>query len=220
MNNHASLSPLINYQWEIFIALELLSFFFLMAFIVLRYVTIKQKLSNGFLVLFLLCMVIEVLLAFQVYRSTGEFSTFQIVVGIFLIYACTFGISDFKKLDRYIKGKIEKWRGISLLTEEDLIKIEQAKDPKVIARKNRLWWYFHALIFIIAHYFFWQYYGNHANGLSSYLTDLSWWEEGVIENGPFQHDVIAQISRIWTLIFGLDTIISWSYTLFPAKEKK
>lgn len=220
MNNHASLSPLINYQWEIFIALELLSFFFLMAFIVLRYVTIKQKLSNGFLVLFLLCMVIEVLLAFQVYRSTGEFSTFQIVVGIFLIYACTFGISDFKKLDRYIKGKIEKWRGISLLTEEDLIKIEQAKDPKVIARENRLWWYFHALIFIIAHYFFWQYYGNHANGLSSYLTDLSWWEEGVIENGPFQHDVIAQISRIWTLIFGLDTIISWSYTLFPAKEKK
>lgn len=218
--NETHLSPLIYYQWEIFIVLEVLSFIFLFAFIVLRYITIKQKLSHLFLVLFFVCMVFEVALAFQVYRVTGELSTFQIVIGIFLIYACTFGISDFKKLDRYIKGKIEKWRGVQLLTEEDLIKMKQAKDPKVIARKNRIWWFAHAAVFVIAHFLFWQYYGSDINDFSFYLTDITWWEEEGFENGPFQDEMIDQISKIWTIIFGLDTIISWSYTFFPSKGKR
>lgn len=171
------------------------------------------------MVLFILCLVLEAALAFMIYRETGEISTFQIVIAIFILYACTLGISDFKRLDRWIKKKIGDWRGVNLLTEEDIRKMELAKDPKFIARKNRRWWYAHAIVFVVGHCLFWLYDGNHNHDLMFYLEDLSWWGEPDHVNGPFRSEAIAAISKIWVIIFGLDTIISWSYTLFPSKNK-
>src|SRR5699024_1595298 len=72
-----------------------------------------------FLGLFLLFILFEGLLAYLIYRQTGEIDTFQVVIIIFIIYACTFGVGDFKKLDRYIKVKVGKWRKVDLLTEKD-----------------------------------------------------------------------------------------------------
>ena len=206
-------------QWGIFIALEVLSFIFLFIFLLIRYAFTKQKLSFWFLVLFILCIVLEAVLALLIYRSTGEISTFQIVIALFIVYAFTFGINDFKKLDRYIKGKVGKWRGINLLTEEDMRKMEQAKDPKVIAFRNRRWWYIHALTFVIGHYLFWLYFGNHDHDLIYYLEDLSWWGSEDITNSAFRNEAVQQISQIWTIVFAVDTIVSWSYTLFPSKNK-
>lgn len=211
---------LIIHQWQIFISLEILSSAFLLAFLIARYAFTKQNLSRWFLILFILFMFLEVVLAVLIYIQTGEISTFQIVIAIFILYACTFGISDFKKLDRWIKKKIGDWRGINLLTDDDIRKMELAKDPTFIARKNRRWWYFHTVIFVVGHYLFWLYDGNHNHDLMFYLEDLSWWEEASNMNGPFQSELISSISKIWTIIFGFDTIISWSYTLFPSKEKK
>lgn len=210
---------MIAYQWEIFITLEILSFIFLLCFLLVRYAFSKQKLSSLFLVLFLLCIVLEAGLALFIYQKTGEIDTFQIVIVIFIVYACTFGISDFKKLDRYMKGKIGKWRGVNLLSAEDIHQIELAKDPKVIARRNRRWWYAHAIIFVIGHCLFWIYNGNHQNHLMFYLEDLSWWGEVDHTQGPFQSEAIAAVNKIWVIIFALDTIISWSYTLFPSKRE-
>lgn len=210
---------LLAYQWEIFIALEVLSFIALLVFLVARYAMMNQKLSTIFLLLFFACMILEVMLAILVYQQTGEISTFTIVIAIFIIYACTFGISDFKKLDRFIKQKIGKWRGINLLTEEEIRKIEAAKDPVFIARKNRRWWYAHALVFIGTHYLFWIWYGNDSNELIHYLTDWSWWENEKLTSSPFQNEMIQQVSKIWIVIFVIDTIISWSYTFFPEKKK-
>lgn len=209
---------MITYQWEIFISLEVLSLVFLVAFLFIRYAFTKQGLSRLFLLLFILCIAFEAVIALLIYQRTGEISTFQIVIGIFIIYACTFGISDFKKLDRYIKSKVGKWRGINLLTEADLRKMEQAKDPIVVARKNRRWWYAHAFVFVIAHYVFWVYYGSNSHDFSYYLSDFSWWEDKGSANGPFQHEVVGGISKIWTIVFAVDTIICWSYTLFPNKR--
>lgn len=210
---------IMSYQWEIFIAIEILSFMFLLSFLIVRYAFTKQKLSAWFLILFLLCIVLEAVLALLVYQETGEISTFQIVIAIFVVYACTLGISDFRKLDRYIKGKIGKWRGVNLLTDEEIRKIELAKDPEVIARRNRRWWYVHATIFAIGHYLFWLYDGNHHHDLMFYIEDLSWWGEVDHTQGPFQSEAIAAVNKIWVIIFALDTIISWSYTLFPSKKK-
>ena len=209
---------IVTHQWGIFIGLEILSFAFLLTFLLVRYAFAKPKLSMWFMVLFILCMVLEAGLAFMIYQETGEISTFQIVIAIFIIYACTFGISDFKKLDRWIKKKIGDWRSVNLLTDEDIRKMELAKDPKVIARRNRRWWYAHAVVFVVGHYLFWLYNGNHNHDLMFYLEDLSWWEEADGVNGPFQSEAIAAISKIWVIIFALDTIISWSYTLFPSKK--
>lgn len=129
--------------------------------------------SRLFLFIFFSSFGLEALLAWVVYLQTGEISTFQIVILIFIVYACTFGISDFKRLDRYIKLKIGKWRGIELLTDEEKQKMVQAKDPEVIARRNRRWWYTHIFIFLIVHYIFWIKFGNHQHDFVYYLTDLS-----------------------------------------------
>lgn len=210
---------MVTYQWGIFIAIEILSFIFLLSFLIVRYAFTKQKLSVFLLISFLLCIVLEAVLALLIYQETGEISTFQIVIAIFVVYACTLGISDFKKFDRYIKGKVGKWRGVNLLTAEDIRKIELAKDPKVIARKSRLWWYTHAVIFIGVHYVFWLYHGNHTHDLMFYIEDLSWWGENDHTKGPFLSETIAAVNKIWVIIFALDTVISWSYTLFPSKKK-
>lgn len=105
------MSFIIDYQWELFISLEVVSLLFLIVFLVIRYAFTKQRLSVLFLLLFLFCMVLEAVLAGVIYQETGEFSTFQVVIVLFLVYACTFGIGDFKKLDRFIKQKVGYWRG-------------------------------------------------------------------------------------------------------------
>lgn len=212
---------IVNYQWEIFISLEVLATICLIAFLVSRYALKKDTLSRSFLIVFLGSFGLEAILAWVVYQQTGEISTFQIVIAIFIVYACTFGISDFKHLDRYIKLKIGQWRNVDLLTDEEKKIMAQAKDPNVIAKRNRRWWYTHALAFFIVHYIFWIKFGNHGHDFVYYLTDLSWWEDIGIEseNSPFTDEFVQQISKVWVIIFVIDTVISWSYTIFPAKKK-
>lgn len=209
---------LISFQWEIFIGLEILSLVFLLTFFVSRYAFSAQRLGKWLFSLFISCILLEGILAIFVYQKTGEISTFQIVVLLFIVYACTFGISDFKKLDLFIKRKVGKWRKVNLLTETDLKRIELSKDPKYQAKQYRHWWYGHTIVFILAHFIFWIYYGNSEHGLMYYLTDLSWWGNVQYGNGPFQHEVIEQVSKLWMLVFAVDTIISWSYTFFPSKK--
>lgn len=212
------LDSIISFQWEIFIGLEILSLIFLLTFFIIRYAFTAQKLSRWFLSLFIFCILLEGILAVIVYQKTGEISTFQIVVLIFIVYACTFGIFDFKKLDLFIKRKVGEWRGIDLLTEADLQRIERNRDPKYQAQQYRRWWYGHTLVFIVAHCVFWLYYGNPEYGLIYYLTDLSWWSDGELGTGPFQHEMVDQVSKLWMLVFAVDSIISWSYTFFPSKK--
>src|SRR5699024_2737430 len=105
---------LVEHSWMLFISLEIAALIFIFAFMGARYFFAYHKGSNIFLSLFLLMMVFEGILAFLVYKVTGEINTFQIVVVIFLVYAATFGISDFKKLDYTARVKIGKWRNVQL----------------------------------------------------------------------------------------------------------
>ena len=86
------------------------------------------------------------------------------------------------------------------------------KDLKVIARRNRRWWYAHAFVFVVGHYLIWLYDGNHNHDLMFYLEGLSWWKEGSNINGTFQ-------SEAFISIFSADTIISGSHPLFASKKK-
>ena len=52
-----------------------------------------------------------------------------------MAYAATFGISDFKKLDRWMRKHIGKWRGVELLADKDISIMGKQKDPKYIAKK-------------------------------------------------------------------------------------
>lgn len=140
---------LVDYQWEIFILCEVLSLVALLIFGLLRYYFGKKQLSNLFILLFLLLLILEAILGVLIYRVTGKFSTFQIIIIIFVLYACTFGIFDFIKLDRWMRRKIGNWRGIDLLTEKDYQAIAKQKDPKHIAKVNRISAMIHLIVFVI-----------------------------------------------------------------------
>ncbi len=214
------MSFLLTYQWGIFISIEILSVVFLLVFGIVRYFLNKKRLSVLFIILFITLLFVEGILAFLIYRITGEFSTFQFVIIIFLLYACTFGIIDFKKLDRWMRQKIGNWRGKELLTEEDYAIIEKNKDPKYIAKKYRWSSLIHFVVFIIAQSIFWILGTDNISEMISYITDFSWIESGTSENTPYPNDTLYSVGMIWGIIFIVDFIYSWSYTFFPSKSKE
>ncbi|WP_153727829.1 hypothetical protein [Salinibacillus xinjiangensis] len=118
------------------------------------------------------------MLGIWIYQVTNEISTFQIILVIFVLYACTFGIFDFLKLDRWMRTKIGQWRGVELLTDKDYRIMERAKDPKYIARKYRYSAMIHLIIFVTVQSIFWMYGTDSFDEMLTYLTDFSWIEAG------------------------------------------
>ncbi|MBS3680937.1 hypothetical protein KGF86_11975 [Ornithinibacillus massiliensis] len=210
---------ILRYQWEIFILAEVLSLIFILLFGVTRYVANKRKLSLGFLLLFIVLLFLEAALALFVYKETGEISTFQIVITIFVIYACTFGISDFKKIDRWMRLKIGSWRGTELLTEKDKYVMQKQKDPKYIAKKYRISSIIHLIVFIIVQLIFLNYSLDNWSQVLPYLQDLSWIGTEIIGETPYANETLYGISMVWGLVFIIDFIYSWSYTIFPSKQR-
>ncbi|MFD2130413.1 hypothetical protein ACFSKI_04025 [Pseudogracilibacillus auburnensis] len=210
---------LLKFQWEIFIFIEVLSVVSLLLFGIVRYLMNKKKLSFLFIGAFLMLLVLEALLAVVLYQETGEISTFQIVITIFVLYACTFGIADFKKLDRWMRKKIGGWRGEELLTDKDYQIIEQNKNPKYLARKYRWTSTAHLIVFVIVQFIFWKLGTANIEELVGYARDLSWMEAGTYENSPYPNETLYAIGMLWGIIFVVDFIWSWSYTIFPSKGK-
>lgn len=210
---------LLKFQWEIFIIIEVLSVVSLLLFGIVRYLMNKKKLSFLFIGTFLMLLVLEALLAVVLYQETGEISTFQIVITIFVLYACTFGIADFKKLDRWMRKKIGGWRGEELLTDKDYQIIEQNKNPKYLARKYRWTSTAHLIVFVIVQFIFWKLGTANMEELVGYARDLSWMEAGTYENSPYPNETLYAIGMLWGIIFVVDFIWSWSYTIFPSKGK-
>ena len=211
---------LLSYQWQIFIALEILSIISLLLFGLFRYFFGRSRLSFFFIIGFIVLLALEALLGYWVYQVTGEISTFLIIITIFVLYACTFGIYDFLKLDRWMRRKIGEWRGVELLTEKDYRILERSKDPKHIAKKYRLSAMIHLIIFVVVQAIFWLYGTDSLSEALGYLIDLSWIELGTYEHSPYPNETIYIIGMIWSIVFAIDFIYSWSYTIFPAKESK
>ncbi|ARK32504.1 hypothetical protein [Halalkalibacter krulwichiae] len=213
------MNVLIEYQWEIFIIAEVLSIACLLLFGFFRYFLEKRQLSMFFIVGFLALLVLEALLGLLVYRQTGEFSTFLLVIIIFVIYACTFGIFDFIRLDRWMRQKIGKLRKVELLTEKDYNMIERNKNPKYIAKKYRMSATIHLLVFAIGQFILWSIGTNSVEEMMQYVTDLSWIETGEAATSPYANETMYYIGMLWGLIFVLDFVYSMSYTIFPSQKK-
>lgn len=213
------MEPIIAHQWEIFITIEVLSLVALLLFGVVRYLMNKKKVSRLFIVTFLALIALEALLAILIYRETGEISTFQIVIMIFVLYACTFGIVDFKKLDRWMRRKIGNWRGEELLTAKDYRIMERNNDPKYIAKKYRWTSTAHLVVFVVVQSVFWMYGTESLEEMVGYIRDLSWMEAGTFEESPYPNESLYSIGMLWGIVFAVDFIWSWSYTIFPSKPK-
>lgn len=107
------------YEWTIFVLIELASFFTLSLFGVTRYYFGKRRLSLIFIFTFLVLTIAEAGLGLLVYQATGKFTVYQFILIVFVLYACTIGIYDFIKLDRWLRDKVSDWRGVDLLSEDE-----------------------------------------------------------------------------------------------------
>lgn len=207
------------YQWEFFVTLEIISVISLLLFGLFRYFFDKKRTSLMFISLFIGLIIFEAMLGWLLYQRTGVISTFQLVIIVFVIYAMTFGVADFKKLDRWMRQKIGSWRGIELLTDKDKEIIKRDKDPKYIARKYRWSSMIHLIIFTTVQIIFWSYGTSSMDEMLIYVKDLSWigTEDWTIT--PYANETVYGISMVWGLIFIIDFIYSWSYTIFPSDKK-
>ncbi|WP_078577545.1 hypothetical protein [Salipaludibacillus agaradhaerens] len=208
----------LDYQWEIFILVEILSLISLLLFGFFRYFLGRKHVSFIFIVIFLVFLILEALLGLFIYTHTGEFSTFQIVITIFVIYACTFGIFDFLRLDRWMRRKIGKLRNVELLTEKDYAILERNKNPKYLAKKYRISASVHLLVFLLGQSFLWFIGTSDLTEMVSYLTDFSWVEAGTAANSPYANETMYAIGMLWGVIFIIDFIYSMSYTVFPSEK--
>jgi len=210
---------IVTYQWEFFIAIEILFFLSFLLFGFVRYFLNKPRLSLLFLGVFLSLLIIEAILALVIYRFTGEISSFQIIITLFVLYAFTFGIFDFMKLDRWMRQKIGGWRNIELLTAKDYEIIERNKDPKYIAKKYRHTSTIHLIVFIIGQAALWIHGTGNVDALLEYIRDLSWFQTGDYLDSPYANETTYSIGMLWTIIFFVDFVWSWSYTFFPSNKK-
>src|SRR5690625_4780361 len=213
------MDELIKNQWEIFITAEVLSVVALLLFGAVRYILGKRRFSLLFLAIFLLLLILEAALAILIYQETGEISNFLIIITIFVIYACTFGIFDFMNLDRWMRKKVGDWRGVDLLSDNDRKIIRRQKDPKYAARKYRLSSIVHLTVFSIVQLIFWAYGTSGIDEMTTYITDFSWIGAESAEGTPYANDTIYGISMVWGIVFIVDFIYSWSYTISPSKSK-
>ncbi|MBM7553498.1 hypothetical protein [Thalassobacillus pellis] len=151
------------------------------------------------------------------YLRTGEFTSYQIIVLILIVYAFTYGKSDFKKLDRYIQTKVAAWKGEPLPEKEKLKKLS----GKEHAKKERKQFYIHLIIYMALHVIFALLFGFSDSILQAGSTGgfLDAWFDASDSTIPFNNTNVNNVTRIWTLILVIDGIISLSYTLFPKKEK-
>lgn len=213
-------NALVQYQWEIFITAEILSLASLLLFGTVRYLFGKRRFSLFFLALFLLLLILEAVLAVFIYQETGEISNFLLVIVIFVIYACTFGIFDFMKLDRWMRKKIGGWRGVDLLSAKDRRIMARQKDPKYVAMKYRWSATAHLTVFSVVQLIFWLHGTDGLNEMAFYVTDLSWIGTENASETPYANETIYGISMVWGIVFIIDFIYSWSYSLFPSKPKE
>jgi len=207
----------VEYSWELFIVAEVLSILALLGFGIFRYFFNKRAFIMVFIVAFLMLLVLESVLGIYVYQQTGELSTFIIVITVFVLYACTFGIFDFLRLDRWMRLKIGKLRGVELLTEKDYEIMERTSNPKYKARKYRFSSLIHLVIFFTAQIIFWSMGTDSVSDMISYLTDFSWLENETAEGTPYPNDTLHGIGLLWGIVFIADFLYSWSYTVFPSK---
>jgi hypothetical protein len=205
-------------KWQFLITAEVFFWVFSLTFLVVRYWFNLKKLSIVFFFLFIINDLWIATMGFMDYLKTGNFTSYQIVILIIIVYALTYGKSDFRKLDIFIQKKVAKWKGQPI---PDL-KGPEKLYGKDLARQERKHFAIHLSIFILAHIGMFLVYG-----LSDQLTQsqnieqlLSQWFSSKDALYPFNNESMNNLSRIWTLVLVIDGVTSLSYTFFPKNEKK
>lgn len=200
------------YHWWLLIGLEVIAVLALIIFGLSRYLFSRPRLSFLFLAVFIAMICLEGVLGLLIYQKTGEFDLFQIVVLIFILYAFTLGIFDFIKLDRTLRQKIGDLRKIDLLTDKDKEVLARQKDPVFLARKYRRSSYLHTILFFGFQITTWLMGTESLAEIGTYLTDFSWVNNDDSTGTPYPNDLLYRVGVVWTIVYVVDLIYSWSYT--------
>ncbi|MFC0190047.1 hypothetical protein ACFFJY_17260 [Fictibacillus aquaticus] len=208
----------LEHKWVFLIAAEVFFWIFMLTFLVLRYWFKLHKMSVLFMGLFIVNDLWIATMGFFDYLKTGEFASYQVIILILIVYAFTYGKSDFKKLDYAIQKRVAKMKGEPM---PDLHR-PVALYGKDLARKERKQFTVHFLVFCLVHIVL-----LFVAGLSDQFTQnqsiqqmLTEWFNSKDGLYPFDNQTMNNLSRIWTIILVVDGVISLSYTVFPKQEKK
>lgn len=213
------LDTIYTYRWELFILTEVVFWLCIALFIVARYFLGWYRVSVWILPIFIISVLADAALGWIDYQATGEFSTFQFIVIIFIIYAATSGLSDFKRLDAFIQRKVAKWKG----EPEPQVTLKQPPKYGVEhARHERKGWYMHVMIFALAATIFVFLFGTSDQFEVSMLFDkdfyVAWWND--TDQGMYRDSALNQIMKTWFIILIVDAVISLSYTVSPRQKKE
>lgn len=197
---------------------EVIFWVFVSLALILRYWFRLKKASFVAFIILILNEVMVFLIGVFDYLDTGTFSSFQILIVAFILYALIFGKKDFKKLDHWIQKKVARFKGEESIPvfDDDPKQNLYGKEHAKLQRRN---FYIHFLIFVAAHIVFALLFGFIPDSILNvpipeWLANLN---IGSTRTNEF--NVIAGISSIWTKILLIDFIWSFSYTIWPKKEK-
>ncbi|MDR7071408.1 hypothetical protein [Fictibacillus barbaricus] len=206
----------LNNKWLFLILAETVFWISTLSFLVVRYWFNLKILSTVFFLLFVLNDLWIATMGYFDFMRTGEFSSYQFIILIVIVYALTYGRGDFQKLDGFIQRKVAKWRGLTLpetKQKKRLYGFEHAKQE----RKNM---YRHIILFFAVQLLFFFTFGF-SNAVWNIQMDTlfhDWYDQ--VETDLFYKNIIANnITRLWALILTIDIVVSFSYTLFLKKDK-
>ncbi|WP_376845772.1 hypothetical protein [Camelliibacillus cellulosilyticus] len=208
---------IIEHKVAILIASEVIFWLFVGLALILRY---WFQLKKASLIAFIIVIINEIavfLIGVFDYLDTGAFSSFQILIIVFVLYSLIFGKKDFQKLDHWIQKKVARLKGESLPVFEDDPK--QNLFGKAHAKMERKHFYQHLIFFIAAHLACAIIFGFVPSSVLSF--SMPEWVKaldlGIVKTDNI--NIFSGISSLWAKILLIDFIWSFSYTIWPKKEK-
>jgi hypothetical protein len=209
---------ILEHKWIFLIIAEVFFWVFMLSFLVLRYWYNLKKLSIAFFLLFIINDLWIATMGFFDYLKTGNFTSYQIVILVIIVYALTYGKTDFKRLDVFIQKKVAKWKGEPIPDLSGPVELY----GKARALQEIKHFTIHLLIFGIVHLIMFFMFGlsselAETNGLTNFFSE---WFSGKQALVPFNNSQMNNFSRIWSIVLLIDGVTSLSYSLFPKNEKK
>ncbi|MGG0274644.1 hypothetical protein [Bacillus rhizoplanae] len=195
---------LIEYRWAFLIGAEVVFWSATISFFLLRYAFQLRKASFVAGIVLLLNELFILTLGVIDYYETGEFSQFQVIIVIILLYAVFYGKKDLRRLDLRIQRFIAKRRGEALPIIEESVELTGWAHTK----QELFHWGIHFVLFAGTHIVFFFLYGLvPLENIASFDADV------------FLNEIANRVSKVWRIVFFVDTLITLSYVIFPKKKK-
>ncbi|MDT8859741.1 hypothetical protein N0O92_05805 [Alkalihalobacillus sp. MEB130] len=193
--------------WFLFVISEGLTWVLIVFFLLSRYWLRFDRLSQMWLIFIVGINIFQIFLGGIDFYFTGEISFFQIVIVLFITYACTLGSSDFARLDQFIKKKFD--RG-----SRNVRVVEEKREFKKHVTYRYLLFAFHTGSFLGLHLIWYIVERNHFHGIAEYIVLLSknWFEP--VSYVLLENSLYFVISYVWILIYLFDLIVIMSYFAF------